>query len=145
MAKDLFTEEQQAQIRTAIQEAEKHTSGEIKVHIENTCKDETLDRAAYIFEELKMHKTNLRNGVLFYLALKDRQFAILGDIGINSKVPDGFWDQVSNLMLNFFKKAQFTEGLVEGVIEAGKQLGEHFPLASDDKNELSDDVSFGND
>lgn len=143
MAKDLFTEEQQAEIREAIQQAEHNTSGEIKIHIENACKEETLDRAAYVFEKLNMHKTKLRNGVLFYLAVKDKQFAILGDMGINNKVPKGFWDDISQMMLVHFKEGDFVKGLVEGVKEAGLQLKSHFPYQKDDVNELSDDISFG--
>lgn len=143
MAKELFTKEEQEQIRQAIQAAEKQTSGEIKVHLENHCKDDALDRAAYIFEQLEMHKTELRNGVLFYLAVKDRQFAILGDVGINLKVKQGYWDEISSMMLNYFKQGEFCLGICEGVKQAGEQLSEHFPYKKDDKNELSDDLSFG--
>lgn len=143
MAKDIFSEKEQAQIRAAIQEAELNTSGEVKVHIEGKCKEETMDRAAFVFEQLQLHKTALRNGVLFYLAFKDRKFAILGDIGINQKVPKGFWDNVSALMLNHFKNGDFVKGLVEGVKEAGQELKVHFPYQKDDSNELSDDISFG--
>ena len=143
MARDYFSEEQQGRIRQAIQEAEKSTSGEIKVHIEGHCKEEIMDRASYVFEPLEMHKTKERNGVLIYLAIKDRQFAILGDIGINQKVPEGFWDSVSELMLQHFKKEDFTAGLAEGIKESGLQLKTHFPYQLDDKNELSDDISFG--
>jgi len=143
MAKDIFTDQEQQQIREAIQEAELNTSGEVKVHIENLCKEDTMDRAAFIFEKLEMHKTELRNGVLIYLALKDRKFAILGDIGINQKVPEGFWNSTSELMLNSFKSGDFLNGLIKGVKEAGLQLKAHFPYQKDDKNELSDDISFG--
>ncbi len=143
MGKDIFTEQQQQQIREAIQEAELNTSGEIKVHIENHCKEDTMDRAAFVFEQLQMHKTALRNGVLFYLALKDRQFAILGDVGINQKVEEGFWNKISEMMLNYFQKGDFALGLVEGVKAAGQQLKTHFPYQQGDVNELSDDISFG--
>jgi len=143
MAKEAFTDEQRAEIRQAIQTAELNTSGEIKVHIENNCKGDSLDRAAFVFEQLKMHKTELQNGVLFYLALKDRQFAILGDSGINEKVPKGFWDDISEMMMEHFKKGEFTKGMAKGVQEAGLQLKAHFPYQQDDINELSDDISFG--
>jgi uncharacterized membrane protein len=145
MAKDAFTEEEQQRIREAIKEAELNTSGEVKVHIENHCKEDAFDRAAFVFEQLEMHKTEQRNGVLFYLALKDRQFAILGDAGINQKVPKGFWDDISQMMLKLFKEVKFTEGLVKGVKEAGLQLQAHFPYQKGDVNELSDDISFGKD
>ncbi|MBD99514.1 MAG: hypothetical protein CMO34_06695 [Verrucomicrobia bacterium] len=145
MAEEAFNEEKQAAIRNAIQQSELATSGEIKVHIENHCKEETLDRAAYIFEQLKMHETALRNGVLIYLAIKDRQFAIIGDIGINQKVKKGFWDSTSLLMMNYFKNGEFTKGLVEGILTVGQQLKTHFPYKADDQNELSDEISFGKD
>jgi uncharacterized membrane protein len=146
MAKDTFTEEEQQRIREAIQDAESNTSGEIKVHIENHCKEDAFDRAAFVFEQLKMHKTGKRNGVLFYLALKDHQFAILGDAGINQKVPKGFWDDISQMMLKLFKEGKFTAGLAKGVKEAGQQLKAHFPYSQKGSlNELSDDISFGKD
>lgn len=143
MAKELFTAEQKQQIVSAIREAEKNTSGEIRVHIDKKCKEDVLDRAAYMFDALDMQKTALRNGVLIYLATEDRQFAILGDAGINQKVPVGFWDGVRDLMISNFKQGKFTEGLSEGIKLAGEQLKKHFPYQSNDKNELADDISFG--
>jgi len=143
MAKDLFTAEQKQQIVAAIREAEKNTSGEIRVHIDKKCKEDVLDRAAYMFDALDMQKTALRNGVVIYLATEDRQFAILGDAGINQKVPVGFWDGVRDLMISNFKQGKFTEGLSEGIKLAGEQLKKHFPHQTNDKNELADDISFG--
>jgi uncharacterized membrane protein len=140
---DYFSEEQKQQIVNAIKEAELNTSGEIRVHIENHCKVDVMDRAATLFAKLKMHKTELRNGVLFYLAYKDHKFAILGDAGINQKVPDGFWDQIKETMVNKFKQEEFAEGLSTGIKLAGEQLKKHFPYQSDDVNELSDEISFG--
>jgi uncharacterized membrane protein len=141
-ASSFFTKEQQAQILSAVKEAEKETSGEIRVHIETSFTGEVLDRAAWVFKKLDMHKTDERNGVLFYLAVENKQFAIIGDAGINSKVPAGFWDEVSTLLMKNFREGRFTEGLAEGVIMAGKQLKTHFPYKSGDKNELSDEISF---
>lgn len=138
-----FTDEQQLQITNAIRVAETNTSGEIRVHIEKHCKGDVLDRAAYIFEKLEMHKTRLRNGVLFYLALEDRKFAILGDAGINQKVPDNFWDEIKENVIAQFKEEMFTSGLTEGIIKAGEQLKKHFPYQQNDVNELSDEISFG--
>jgi uncharacterized membrane protein len=138
-----FTEENKLQIANAIRVAETNTSGEIRLHIEKYCKEEVLDRAAYIFEKLEMHKTKLRNGVLFYLAVEDRKFAILGDAGINQKVSDDFWANANETVLSSFKEGKLTEGLVEGILMSGEQLKEHFPYMKDDKNELSDDISYG--
>ncbi len=138
-----FTEEDKLQITNAIRVAENNTSGEIRVHIEKYCKSNVLDRAAYIFEKLKMHKTELRNGVLFYVAIEDKKFAILGDVGINQKVPDNFWEKIKNDVFETFKEKRYAEGLANGIIKAGEQLKEHFPHQDDDVNELSDEISFG--
>lgn len=143
MAKDLFTKEEQQQIIAAVKQAELNTSGEIKVHIERKCKEDVLDHAAFIFEKLEMHKTELRNGVLIYLAVEDRQLAILGDTGINLKVPKGFWEATRDVMIANFKNGDFAKGLSEGIIKAGEQLKTHFPYEKSDINELSDDISFG--
>jgi len=143
MANKFFTSDQKQQIISAIKEAELNTSGEIRVHIENRCKKEVLDRAAAVFATLKMHKTKLRNGVLFYLAIKDQKFAILGDGGINAVIPDDFWDKIKEMMQHMFKEGEFTVGLSSGIKMAGDQLKAHFPYQSDDINELDDDISFG--
>jgi len=144
-ARNYFSKEEKEDITLAIKNAELDTSGEIRVHIENTCKGDAKDRAAYIFEKLNMHKTELRNGVLFYLAVMNRKFAILGDAGINQRVPKNFWDNIRDTLLNKFRENEFTDGLVEGITMAGKQLKKHFPYQTDDVNELSDDISFGSD
>jgi uncharacterized membrane protein len=141
-ASSFFTKEQQAQILASVREAEKETSGEIRVHIETTFKGDVLDRAAWVFKKLKMHKTIHRNGVLFYLAVKDRKFAIVGDVGIHAKVPEGFWDDVSELLKKNFKEGKFAEGLSEGILLAGEHLKTHFPHRKNDVNELPDEISF---
>lgn len=142
MPKDKLTEDEKKSIVAAIQEAERNTSGEIRVHLENHCKKDVLDRAAEVFATLKMHETELRNGVLFYLAMKDHRLAILGDRGINQKVPEHFWEDIRDLMVSRFKEGKYSEGLAEGIILAGKQLKSHFPYQQNDRNELSDDISF---
>ncbi|MDY0342904.1 MAG: TPM domain-containing protein [Lentimicrobium sp.] len=142
-AKSFFTKDQQEDILQAILDAELNTSGEIRVHIENKCPGDILDRAAYIFKKLEMDRTKLKNGVLFYLATHNRSFAILGDSGINSVVPDNFWESTKVLMINHFREDHFAEGLIAGIQQAGLQLKKHFPYESDDVNELKDDISFG--
>ena len=141
--KKYFTEENKLQIANAIRVAELNTSGEIRVHIEKHCKGDVLDQAAYIFEKLEMHKTELRNGVLFYLAVEDRKFAILGDAGINQKVPADFWEKTKEVVVEKFKDGAIAVGLASGIILAGEQLKEHFPYQTGDVNELSDEISFG--
>lgn len=138
-----FTEKEKLQIKNAIHTAEFNTSGEIRVHIEKHCREDVLDRAAYIFEKLEMHKTELRNGVLFYLAIEDHRFAILGDAGINQEVPDDFWEKIKEEMAANFKEGHFTQGLTTGILKAGEKLKQHFPWQKDDVNELSNEISFG--
>ncbi len=143
--KDTITPEDEAQIVNAIKEAETNTSGEIRVHIENTCEMETLDRATQVFAYLHMHQTKLRNGVLFYVAIKSHKFAVLGDGGINAVVPPNFWNEVTNLVIGHFKEGKYAEGLSKGVLMAGEQLKAYFPYAGDhsDINELDNNISFG--
>ncbi len=140
--KRLFTPEQEKIVTDAIKQAEQNTSGEIRVHIENYDKDDVLDRAAYWFAKLEMHKTKERNGVLFYLAVDARKFAILGDAGINSKVPEGFWNEIKDTVVEYFKQGKFAEGLAKGILMAGEQLKKYFPHQKDDINELSDEISY---
>ena len=139
---DFFTKEEKKQITDAIAEAERNTSGEIRVHAEGSCKIDVLDRAAYVFDKLDMYKTKDRNGVLFYLAVNDRKFAILGDSGINQVVAADFWDQIKETMLGYFKEGKFADGLSTGILMAGEQLKANFPYQEDDVNELSDEISF---
>jgi uncharacterized membrane protein len=141
-ASTFFSKEEQAQILAAVRVAEKETSGEIRVHIESSLKEDVLDRAAWLFHKLGMDKTADRNGVLFYLAVDDRKFAIIGDAGINAKVPAGFWDEISEILRSNFKEGKFTEGLSQGITMAGNQLKTYFPCCHDDVNELSDEISF---
>ncbi|MDF2156559.1 TPM domain-containing protein [Algoriphagus sp. CAU 1675] len=144
MAEKLFSSAERERIVDAIRSAETSTSGEIQVHIESHCKGEVLDRAAEVFETLKMYQTKDRNGVLFYLAVLDHRFAILGDAGINQVVPENFWENIKNHMAGLFKQGLFTQGLMEGIKMAGEQLADHFPYQKDtDQNELSDEISFG--
>lgn len=142
-ASTFFSAEDQEKLLASIREAEKETSGEIRIHIDTTCREDVLDRAAWMFKKLGMEKTAERNGVLFYLAVKDRKYAILGDAGINSKVPEGFWDCISELLARNFKEGKFIDGLSEGILLAGKQLKKHFPYVKEDVNELTDELSFG--
>lgn len=139
-----FTQEQKDAMVAAVQQAEKDTSGEIRIHVENLCKQEVLDRAAKVFAELKMHKTALRNGVLVYIALENKKLAIIGDAGINAKVPTDFWDNIKNRMVEQFRAGKVCDGICEAVQEAGKQLKQYFPCQEDDVNELPDEISFNN-
>ena len=141
-ARLFFTKEEQQKIVAAIKEAELNTSGEIRVHIENHCKEEALERAAEVFYDLKMDRTAARNGILFYLAVKDRKFAIIGDEGINKEVEHDFWNDIKDEMISNFKENKFAEGLIVGILKCGDKLKKYFPYQNDDVNELSDEISF---
>jgi uncharacterized membrane protein len=142
-AHQIFTEDKRTEILNAIAEAEKKTSGQIRLYIENTCKGDVLDRAAFIFKELKIHETKHRNGVLFYLAVKSQKFAILGDAGIHSKMHKDFWHDIKMEMQLHFAAGDFVTGLSKGIRMAGEALGKHFPHHDGDANELPDEIIFG--
>lgn len=142
-ASKYFSKEEQNRIVSAIVEAEKNTSGEIRVHIDLKCKEDVLDHAAWLFHTLKMDKTSLRNGVLIYLAIESHKFAIIGDQGINQTVPENFWEETKEGMFELFKKGNYTDGIVLGIRESGEKLKAFFPYHKEDANELSDEISFG--
>jgi len=139
----LLTKEQKEKLIQAIRDAENQTSGEIRVHLESRCKGSVLQRAAQMFEKLKMHETQHRNSTIIYLAVKDRKFAIFGDQGINEIVPDNFWEDVKEEMQSYFERGEFINGLILGINQVGKKLKVHFPYQKDDINELPDDISIG--
>lgn len=140
-AEKFFTKEDEARIVAAIKDAENRTSGEIRVHLENHVDEPNLEHAQKVFHEVGMDKTELRNGVLFYLAVQDHQFSIVGDKGINDATPDDFWNNIRDTMQDHFKKGEFAEGLVRGIEMAGKALKAYFPVSDDDINELPDEIS----
>jgi uncharacterized membrane protein len=144
-ASDFLTDIEKKEIVEAIKAAEHDTSGEIRVHIEMKCKTEILDRSAFLFAKLKMHKTALRNGVLFYLAIEDQKFSIIGDAGINRVVPPNFWEETKSKMQEYFVQGKFAAGLVHGIMLAGEKLKAYYPYEVGDINELPDDISFGKD
>lgn len=141
--KDFISEADNDKIVEAIKIAERNTSGEIRVHIESTCKSNPYDRAVYIFNYLKMYKTAARNGVLFYVAVKSHKFAVIGDDGINKMVPDDFWNKIKEKMASDFKEQNFVGGLETAILTAGESLKKYFPYKSDDINEQPDEISFG--
>lgn len=140
----ILNREEDRRVVEAIKQAERNTSGEIKVHIENCCKGDVEERSLVVFNKLKLNETKLRNGVLIYLAVRDHKFAILGDEGINNVVGQGFWNDVKDLMLSHFKENRFAEGLEQGIQRCGEKLKTYFPYQSDDINEIPDDISYEN-
>ena len=144
MSKEVFlSKEEEQEIVEAIRIAEKNTSGEIRVHLEQTTTLDAYDRALAVFQELKMDETELKNGVLIYLAIKDRTFVICGDQGINDVVPNDFWDCTRDIMVTQFKAGNFKQGLIDGILRAGEQLKQYFPWKEGDTNELSNEISKG--
>ncbi len=142
-ARDFFTDSQIDRLKASIAEAEMLTNGEIRIHLEGrTDGMPVLERAAAVFGELEMEKTEARTGVLFYLAVEDRTFAILGDTGIDAATPDDFWEEIKNAMRRHFVKGEFCEGLQEGIMMAGQALQAHFPKLPGNQNELSNEISF---
>lgn len=140
---DFLSKEDEQEIVEAIRIAEKNTSGEIRVHIEKTTSLDPFDRAKEIFHELRMDETELKNGVLIYLAIDDHHFIICGDKGINDLVEPDFWDCTRDLMASHFKKGNFKQGLVDGILRAGDRLQKYFPWQKGDTNELSNEISKG--
>ncbi len=143
MVKGYFSNVEDRAIIDAIKEAEKATSGEIRLHVEKQCKGDVLDRASEVFSLLAMHKTQLRNGVLIYLAVVDRKFAIIGDTGINQKVETHYWGGIKDHMSTKFKTDAIVLGLCETIKTIGQKLKDHFPLLTSDVIELEDETSNG--
>jgi uncharacterized membrane protein len=141
-ARSFFTDAQVKEISAAIAAAEAKTSGEVRVHIEKKCAGEALKEAENWFGKLGMHKTRDRNGILIYLAVESHVFAIYGDKGIHEKVHQEFWNEISHQLEDKFRAGLFTEGLAEVIHRIGEQLQKYFPLGANDKDELTNDVSF---
>lgn len=142
MTQQSISESDKIAIQEAIRRAEELTSGEIRVHIDQNCKGNPLERAIQVFNKLKMQATKERNGVLIYLSFKDKKLAILGDIGIDEKVGSDFWTSTKDQLILDFKNNQFTEGITNAVIEVGKRLKKYFPHQADDSDELSNEITF---
>ena len=143
--KDFFTPQQKEQLVEAIQKAEQRTSGEVRVFIESKCRFvDAMDRAKELFLKLGMDKTKDRNATLIYVAIKDRQAAILGDQGIHEKVGTQYWNDVVQKMIHYFRQDDLVGGLCQSITELGEALHYYFPYDRDtDKNELPDEIVFG--
>lgn len=143
--KEFFSEEEKQQLVDAIQKAEHQTSGEVRIFVESKCRFvDALDRAQEIFVSLKMHETELKNATLVYVAVKDKQVAVLGDEGIHQKVGEQYWKDIVSSMLMHFKKEKLIDGICYAIHDLGEALKTHFPYNSNtDKNELPDEIVFG--
>lgn len=142
-ASKFITDADKAVLVKEIEAAELRTSGEIRVHIESNCSSDPVARAVSVFNTLKMFRTKDRNAVLIYVAYNSRKLAIIGDSGINSVVPEGFWDDVKEVLVRHFASNQVVEGLKQAISMSGTKLKEYFPYQTDDTNEQSNEISIG--
>lgn len=140
---DFLSTNDKDRIVALIAEAEKHTTGEIRIHLENWCWADAYNHAKDVFIRLGMDKTAEHSGVLIYVAVKSHKVAIVGDSGINTKVPDGFWSATLEQMLSRFKENKAGEGLLYAVNECGTVLAQHFPKKENNADELPNEISFG--
>lgn len=140
--KKILSVSDEARLIKAIQLAELKTSGEVRIHLEKTIKGDALDECKKKFTELNMHQTKDRNGILFYLAINSKSFAVWGDEGIHQKVSDEFWKSITDCAIGYFKQNDLITGIEKSVELCGEKLKIHFPLQTDDKNELSNDISY---
>lgn len=138
---DFLTTQEEEEIVLAIRQAERNTSGEIRVHIERTTELSHYNRTLEVFQTLQMFNTKKQNAVLIYVAVDDHKFVIYGDKGIDAVVPKNFWDTTKNKMQHHFKQGNFKQGIIDGVLQVGKELKEHFPWSETDTNELPNEVS----
>ena len=143
-AEDYFSLQEKQMIAHAIQQAELQTSGEVRVFVESKCNYvNAIDRAKEIFDKLNMHKTENKNAVIVYVALKHKQLAIFADDGIYKKTGVQFWNDELNLMIDYFKNENIVDGITKVVEHIGEALKTHFPFQKNDTNELPNDVVFG--
>jgi len=138
-----LTSSEEQEVIEAIRKAELNTSGEIRVHIEETSKGDAVNRSLEVFYMLKMDNTKLQNAMLIYVAVEEKTFVIYGDKGINDVVSKNFWDSTKDVMQSHFKKGNFKQGLVDGILKSGEQLKKCFPFHASDTNELTNEISKG--
>jgi uncharacterized membrane protein len=138
-----ISKEEGERIIQSIKYAENMTSGEIRVHFHRKIKGDIMEEAIHFFRKLKMDETEAKNGVLIFIAPENRKFSIIGDSGIDAVVPENFWEDIKNKLSQRFQANEMAEGLVECIETIGEKLKTHFPIQSDDKNELPDTISFG--
>lgn len=141
--RQLLSDDDFAVIDAAIKAFEKKTSGELVVSFQLVCRGDPYREGRRVFKRLRLHRTRERNAVLAVVFVNSRKFAVLGDRGIDEKVPDGFWEDTVTAMADHFQEGRYREGLVEGIGVLGSQLAAHFPYREDDVDELSDEVRFG--
>jgi uncharacterized membrane protein len=141
----IFSSKDKVKLVEAITESEKKTSGEIRLFMEAKCEKDALERAIEVFQELKMIETEARNGILIYVAFESRKIAIYGDTAIHQLLGLGYWDDTIKELIQKFKKKRYTSGLIECIHDLGEKLAKYFPITANDRNELPNDIVFGDD
>ena len=136
-----FSQADEQEIVSAIQEAERHSSGEIRVHLACDVEGDIMEAAHAVFNRLKMHQTKDRNGMLILIELKNQRFALFGDEGIHRRVGQGFWNEIRDTIQYQFRHGNYLEGLLRGIERCGQNLKQHFPSMPDNANELSNEIS----
>ncbi|HEY0975946.1 MAG TPA: TPM domain-containing protein [Flavobacteriales bacterium] len=142
-ADEFLSDAERQRVKEAVRKAEALTSGEVRVHLDETIEEGVLDHAAYVFEELGMHRTAERNGVMIYVSVPSHRVAVIGDSGIHARLEQGFWQEVLDEIIVHFRQGRYADGLCAGVQRVGERLAKHFPRSSNDVNELDDDISIG--
>lgn len=137
-----LTDQQIASLVEAIQSAEQHSTGEIRVHIDATTDDHIAEKAFNVFKELCKDKTAEKNAVLFHVNFEKKYLTIIGDTGIHKKVHQSYWDRLHDFITSEFAKGHFYQGLKSGILETGLELKKHFPTTGKNHNELPDEITF---
>lgn len=139
---EFFFEEQfSLEVEKAIEEAELLTSAEFKLHIEEVCNEDVLDRAAFVFSELQLHKTQLRNAVLLYVSVNDRKVSILADAGAKAHLSEEVLSNCLSTLINDFKSSSYAAGIRSCFLTLADALKSSFPYQANDINEISNKVS----
>lgn len=142
-AKHFLMEAEKNSIVAAIRKAELHSSGEIRVHIDDRCDNDAYDRAVKVFQHLDMDKKIFRNAVLIYIAVKDRKFSVIGDEALHEKVGKDFWKNITEQLHNDFQMNNIGTGICNAIDTIGVALLKYFPAIDElDRNELPDDISY---
>lgn len=142
MAKNFLTNQQIASLVEAIQSAEEHSTGEIRVHIDSNTDNDNAKTAFRVFEELCMGKTAERNAVLFHVNFHQKYLTIIGDTGIHEKVHQSYWDHLHDFITSEFAKGNYYKALKSAILETGLELKKHFPVTGENPNELPNEITF---
>lgn len=140
--KSFLTDQQIASLVEAIQSAEEHSTGEIRVHIDSNTENDNAKTAFKIFEKLCLNKTTEKNAVLFHVNFEQKYLTIIGDTGIHEKVKQSYWDHLHDYITAEFAKGNYYKALKSAILETGLELKKHFPVTGENPNQLSNEITF---